>query len=114
MHAELSYQQAMMKNQRLEVDLGYRFGGDYSGVLLSATYQWVWPIQGMFNWYLGCGGAGGYWANNLEKSDGFALGVAGVVGAEQRVGEEGQKVGEGEGMVREEGQEEQGFEVQGL
>ncbi len=84
-HSELTYQHVAKKNNRFQVDLGYHFGGDYSGMVLAPTYQWVWPIKNNFYWFLGFGAVGGYWADNIEKTGGPSLGVTGIAGAEWRL-----------------------------
>jgi hypothetical protein len=50
-------------NNRLELDLGWRNRNDYknngyddNAIKLAALYQWVWNIDGGFNWYAGVGG----------------------------------------------------------
>lgn len=53
--AEVSYQRAIMENNRLEFDLGWRNGSNYDGVKLIGLYQWVWNIDGGFNWFAGPG-----------------------------------------------------------
>jgi hypothetical protein len=53
---EISYQRALGDNNRLEVDLGIRSGDNYDGFRVTGLYQWVWNIDGNFNWYAGAGG----------------------------------------------------------
>ena len=60
---EISYQRGLSKNNRLELDLGWRNRRDYYGndfdnnaLKLTGLYQWVWNIEGGFNWYAGVGG----------------------------------------------------------
>lgn len=54
--AEVSYQRAVGgDNNRLEFDLGIRDGKNYDGFKLVGLYQWVWNIDGGFNWYVGPG-----------------------------------------------------------
>lgn len=53
--AEVSYQLGLSDNNRLELDLGLRTGDDYDGFKLAGIYQWVWNIDGGFNWYAGPG-----------------------------------------------------------
>jgi hypothetical protein len=50
-------------SNRLELDLGWRNRNDYKNngyddntIKLTALYQWVWNIDGGFNWYAGVGG----------------------------------------------------------
>ncbi len=80
--SELSYQHGLNEVNRIEVDLGYRLGGDTSGGLLLGSYQWVHSLKGNFSWYIGFGGQAGFWNHNLEKTSGLALGVLGIVGLE--------------------------------
>ncbi|CAH8282088.1 hypothetical protein EV196_11055 [Mariniflexile fucanivorans] len=54
--AEISYQRALGDINRLEVDLGLRSGNGYDGFKLAGIYQWVWSLEGDFNWYAGVGG----------------------------------------------------------
>lgn len=56
MGAEVSYQRALGDNNRLELDLGWRNGNDYDGFKLTALYQWVFGLDGNFNWFVGAGG----------------------------------------------------------
>nr|WP_066225701.1 hypothetical protein [Formosa haliotis] len=62
---EISYQRALGDNHRLELDLGWRDGKDYDGFKLTGLYQWVWPIENRFNWFVGVGaGLANYDYNN--------------------------------------------------
>ncbi|TBN00455.1 hypothetical protein EYD45_14400 [Hyunsoonleella flava] len=54
--AEISYQRALGENNRLELDLGLRSGSNFDGFKLAGLYQWVWLLDGNFNWYAGVGG----------------------------------------------------------
>lgn len=56
---EISYQRALGDNNRLELDLGLRSGNNYDGFKLTGLYQWVWVLDGNFNWYAGAGGGVG-------------------------------------------------------
>lgn len=85
--AEISYQRALGgDNNRLELDLGIRSGNNYSGFKLAGIYQWVWNIDGGFNWYAGPGaGIASYSFDNVPKgfddSETFVF-VGGDVGIE--------------------------------
>lgn len=84
--AEVSYQRATSENNRLEFDLGWRNDSNYDAIKLVGLYQWVWNIEGGFNWYAGAGaGLGNYDDNrrgDIDRNDGvFAL-LAGNVGIE--------------------------------
>jgi len=88
---EISYQRALGENNRLELDLGWRNRNNYYGdnydanaIKLAALYQWVWNIDGGFNWYAGVGGgvgSFGYDDANGRHDDVFAF-AAGDVGIE--------------------------------
>ena len=52
---EISYQHGLSENNRLELDLGWRDTKYYDGFKLTGLYQWVWNIEGGFNWYAGAG-----------------------------------------------------------
>ena len=82
--AEVSYQRKLSGNNRLELDLGWRNhsyynkGHDYyydtSAVKLVGLYQWVWNIDGGFNWYAGVGAGIGSFnnRNNVTNNYGYA------------------------------------------
>ncbi len=53
---EISYQRALGGNNRLEVDLGLETGKRFDAFKLTGVYQWLWNIEGGFNWYAGVGG----------------------------------------------------------
>lgn len=78
---ELSYQQPLSGNTRLELDLGLP-GWKYSGVILSGIHQWLWNIDGGLDWYAGLGGQIGSirWASGDPY--GLGLGLAGQLGIE--------------------------------
>jgi len=85
--AEISYQRALSENNRLEADLGLRSGSNYDGFKLAALYQWVWLLDGNFNWYAGVGGGLGSYSfdNDIpgfnDDSETFLF-VAGDIGIE--------------------------------
>jgi hypothetical protein len=58
---ELSYQRYLSTDNRLELDLGWRDSKYYDAIKLVGLYQWVWNIEGGFNWYAGVGGGLGTW-----------------------------------------------------
>jgi hypothetical protein len=81
--AEISYQRALGDNNRLEVDLGWRSGNDFDGFKLTGLYQWVWVLDGDFNWYAGAGGGlGSYDFDTPAIDDETFFFVAGNVGIE--------------------------------
>jgi len=70
--AEISYQRALGDNNRLELDLGWRDGKNYDGFKLAGLYQWVFPLEGNFNWYVGAGGGlGSFSVDNPGGGDDF-------------------------------------------
>ena len=82
--AEISYQRALGDNNRLEADLGWRNSKDVDAFKLVGLYQWVWNIDGGFNWYAGAGGGIGSWSSNYQgiKNSGTVLFAAGNIGIE--------------------------------
>jgi len=83
---EISYQRRLSTDNRLEVDLGWRDSNHVDAVKLTGLYQWVWNIEGGFNWYAGVGGGLGSWSydhNNFDESGTFIF-VAGDIGIEYK------------------------------
>lgn len=85
---EVSYQRGLSKNNRLEFDLGWRNSSDVDAIKGVVLYQWVWNIDGGFNWYAGVGGGiaawdHDYYNNNLKYNDsGTYVFAAGDIGIE--------------------------------
>jgi opacity protein-like surface antigen len=80
---EISFQRGLSKKNRLELDLGWRNSNNVDALKLAGIYQWVWNIDGGFNWYAGVGGGLGSWSvkyNNDKNSGiyGFAAGDIGI------------------------------------
>ena len=67
---ELSYQRGLGDNNRLELDLGWRASDNYDAFKLVGLYQWVWNIDGGFNWYAGVGGGAGSYSIDRNNNDG--------------------------------------------
>jgi len=65
--AEISYQRDILTNNRLEFDLGWRNSRNIDAVKLAALFQWVWNIDGGFNWYAGVGGGFGSYDYNYNR-----------------------------------------------
>ncbi|WP_310381312.1 hypothetical protein [Flavobacterium sp.] len=84
---ELSYQRGLSDNNRLELDLGWRNSKNTDAFKLTGIYQWVWNIDGGFNWYAGVGGGIGSWSNNDLNNDGTFVFAAGDVGIEYNFSE---------------------------
>jgi hypothetical protein len=82
--AEISYQAGLGDNNRLEFDLGWRSGNRFDGFKLAGLYQWVWNIDGGFNWYAGVGGGVGSYSYDNDFNNGedetfiFAAGDIGI------------------------------------
>lgn len=83
--AEVSYQRALgSNNNRLELGLGWRNDSDFDAFKLAALYQWVWNLDGGFNWYAGVGGGVGSVSDNRRDrgDDGAFIFAAGNIGIE--------------------------------
>jgi len=87
--AEVSYQRALSDNNRLELDLGWRTDDDFDLFKLTGLYQWVWNIDGGFNWYAGVGGGVGSVDDGRDfdddvdtPNDGAFVYLAGDIGIE--------------------------------
>jgi len=102
---EVSFQTALSKKNRIELDLGFRKSNDiyygygfgngkgygYNSVKLTGIYQWVFDIDNGFKWYVGPGvGVGFYSSKNyyddnkneyVTKNGAFAV-ASGDVGIE--------------------------------
>ncbi len=87
---EVSYQRGFSKNNRLELDLGFRNNVYYDAFKLTGLYQWVFDIDGGFNWYVGAGGGVGSWSGRdyyfgytrVKDEGNTAVFVAGDIGIE--------------------------------
>ncbi len=81
---EISYQRGLSKNNRLELDLGWRDSNHVDAFKLAGLYQWVWNIDGGFNWYAGVGGGVGSWSYDYKgvSDSGTFLFAAGDIGIE--------------------------------
>lgn len=81
---EISYQRGLSDNNRLELDLGWRNNSNLDAFKLTGIYQWVWNIDGNFNWYAGVGGGLGNWNynTNVVNDSGTFIFVAGDLGIE--------------------------------
>ena len=66
--AEISYQARLSNSHRLELDLGWRDSKNYDGFKIAGLHQWVWNIDGGFNWYAGLGGGLGSYSFNDDKN----------------------------------------------
>lgn len=79
---EISYQRGLSDNNRLEFDLGFRNDNrdnhDIDAIKLVGLYQWVWNIEGGFNWYAGVGAGLSMWDNNYYYNNGNTYDENGV------------------------------------
>lgn len=81
--AEISYQRALGMNNRLEVDLGWRNDSNFDAYKITGLYQWLWNLEGGFNWYAGAGaGLGSVSVNDPNDNEGVFIFVAGNLGIE--------------------------------
>lgn len=72
---EFSYQRNLGFPHRLEGDFSFAFGKKLSYTALVGAYQWVFPIDAGFKWYVGPSAAL-RWNKYIEKKYfGFAMGV---------------------------------------
>ena len=78
-NAEISYQQALGGN-RMEFDFGWNNFNSGTNLNLSATYQWVFPIIGGLDWYIGPGAMLSLYSVQHEPS--LGVGVGGQLGIE--------------------------------
>ncbi len=80
--AEISYQHALGNINRLELDLGWRNDTNYNAFKFTGLYQWMFPLDGAFNWYAGAGAGVSSFSgkNNYNNDTGFF--VAGNIGIE--------------------------------
>lgn len=81
---EISYQRGLSNKTRLEFDLGWRNSNDVDAIKIVGLHQWVWNIDGGFNWYAGVGGGLGSWSydrNGFDDSGSFVF-AAGDIGIE--------------------------------
>lgn len=79
---EISYQKSIGDNNRLEIDLGWRSSNSVDVIKLTGLYQWVWVLDGQFNWYAGAGGGFLSWNHDKSDTNGTALFAAGDIGIE--------------------------------
>lgn len=82
---EITYQRKLGVDTRLEANLGWRNGNNFDGFKVAGLHQWVWNIDGGFNWYAGAGGGLGIYDFDLPGNNGnetetfiFAAGNIGI------------------------------------
>lgn len=81
---EVTYQRALGDNNRLELNLGFANAKHFSAVKITGLYEWVFPIENGFYWYVGAGGSLGSWSHkhNSHKDDGAIVALSGIGGIE--------------------------------
>lgn len=84
---EVNYQRALNDINRLELGLGWRDAQNFNAYRLTGIYQWVWHLDGNFNWYAGAGAALGQFDfknnnPNFNDESNFFLNAAGNIGIE--------------------------------
>lgn len=81
---EITYQRALSSENRLELNLGFANSRHFSAVKITGLYEWVFPIQHGFHWYVGAGGSLGSWSykNGSYKDDGAIVALSGIGGIE--------------------------------
>ena len=52
---EINYQRGLGDNNRLELGFAWHNGKNHDAIKLTGIYQWIWNIDGGFNWYAGPG-----------------------------------------------------------
>jgi len=77
---EVNYQRALGDKNRLEFGLGWRSSNDVTAIKVTGLYQWVFNLDGNFNWYTGlAGGIGQVSSEDLDnKTIIFAAGDIGI------------------------------------
>lgn len=67
---------------RVEIDLGWNSGDNYTGFSLTGIYQWQGEIGSGFGWFAGVGARVAYWNWEVTDDSDIALGLAGQAGLE--------------------------------
>lgn len=53
---EINYQLGLSDSNRIEFGLGWNDGNKYAAYKITGLYEWVFYLDGNFNWYAGVGG----------------------------------------------------------
>ena len=80
--AQISYQRGLNSVNRLEFNLSANFN-DAGSLGFGGAYQWVWNIDGGFNWYIGPG-ANIDFVNTKGGGAEMLMGIGGMLGIEYR------------------------------
>lgn len=82
-NGEISYQKALGGENRFEADLGFGGNSTHNRLYVAGIYQWVWNIDGGFNWYAGPGGTVGFWSYKDKTVNNYInVGIGGQIGIE--------------------------------
>ena len=81
--AQISYQMGLNDINRLEFNLALNSSSSYTTFAVGGIYQWVWNIDGGFNWYIGPGASIGLASVKHGDSE-LLMGIIGAVGVEYR------------------------------
>lgn len=68
---EVNYQRALGDNNRLELGFGWHSKRYWDAVKFTGIYQWVWNIDGGFNWYAGPGAGVGLVSYDYDYDDDY-------------------------------------------
>ncbi len=66
---EVNYQRAVGDDNRLELGLAFHSRRNWDAVKFTGIYQWVWNIDGGFNWYAGPGAGAGFVSYDRYDND---------------------------------------------
>lgn len=80
--SEISYQHRLNEENRLEINLGFRSNSEFKNTKITGIYQWTWPLENNFNWYVGVGGGLGTWKDKVSSSSDTFIFGSGNVGIE--------------------------------
>lgn len=88
---EINYQRGIGDNNRLELGFAWHDHKHHDAMKLTGIYQWVWNIDGGFNWYVGPGAGlgiatydkgyyydGPYYGKRDSDFYGFVTGTVGI------------------------------------
>lgn len=82
---EINYQRAISDDNRLEFGFAWHNHKHHDAVKLTGIYQWVWNIDGGFNWYAGPGAGLGivnYDDDHYHGNSDFYAFITGDIGIE--------------------------------
>lgn len=66
---EVNYQRHLGDNNRLELGLAFHSEKHWDAIKLVGIYQWIWNIDGGFNWYAGPGAGVGLVSYDTKNRD---------------------------------------------